>query len=277
VEVIFGGITSIFYGTGDFLGGEGAKRAPAASIVFWAGVVSLPIMTTVALLVGGEASSGDFALGAAAGISGSFGLVFLFAGLGRGHAAAVAPVSAAMAAIVPVLVVVIIDGERPSALAWLGVAVAVPAIILCAWVADPGDTPGGGFLFGLAAGVGFGGFTAIIRLTSPESNLLPLIASRGASTATVLLIALAGAWRLVGFRSVPRPVVVGSGVLDVAGNVTLLLALRAGSVALAAVAASFYPVVTVMLARLVNAEHLRGRQLAGVGLALFAIVAIALG
>ncbi|MEX1124148.1 MAG: EamA family transporter, partial [Acidimicrobiia bacterium] len=232
MEVILGGLTSILYGVADFLGGEGAKRAPAASVVLWAGVFSFPIVVVVALVVGGETSPGDYLIGSAAGVSGAFGLVLLFAGLGRGHAAAVAPVSAALAAIVPV-VGAVIGGERPSTLAWIGVGVAVPAIVLCAWVADPGDTLGGGVLYGLAAGLGFGGFAAIIRFTSTDSNLLPLIASRGATMVIVLSLTAVGVWKLVGFKSLPRPVVLGSGLLDVAGNVTLLLALRAGSVAAA--------------------------------------------
>ena len=114
------------------------------------------------------------------------GLVSLFAGLSRGNAAAVAPTAAAVAAVLPVIVAVV-DGERPSALAWVGVAVAVPAIVLSSWVADPGETSRGKFGYGLAAGLGFGGFTSIIGFTDPESNLLPLITSRAATMLAVLL------------------------------------------------------------------------------------------
>jgi hypothetical protein len=46
---------------------------------------------------------------------------------------------------------------------------------------------------------------------------------------------------------------------------------------LAAVAASFYPAVTVTMARLINSEHLAKRQLAGLGLTLVAMMAIAAG
>jgi drug/metabolite transporter (DMT)-like permease len=81
----------------------------------------------------------------------------------------------------------------------------------------------------------------------------------------------------VGFRQVPPVIVIANGALDLAGNVTLLLALRSGSLALVGVAASFYPAVTVLLARVLNAEHLRMRQLAGVSLTLVALSAIALG
>jgi drug/metabolite transporter (DMT)-like permease len=276
VEVILGGISSLLYGVADFLGGEGAKRAPAAAVVFWAGATSFPLILIAALVVGGEAGVADYLIGAVAGAAGGLGLVFLFAGLGRGQAAAVAPVAAALAAIVPV-VVAVIDGERPSTLSWIGVAVAVPAIVLCAWVADPGENLTGSLGYGVAAGLGFGGFTAIIRFTSSESNLLPLVTSRASTMLIVLILVGAGIWRLVGFRSVPRPIVVGNALLDVAGNVALLLALRAGSLATAAVAASFYPAVTVIMARIVNAEHLRRRQILGLVLVILAMAAIAVG
>ena len=276
MEVILGGISSLLYGVADFLGGEGAKRAPAAAIVLWAGVISFPMILVVALVVGGDTGPVDLLLGAAAGIAGAVGLVSLFAGLSRGNAAAVAPTAAAVAAVLPVIVAVV-GGERPSTLAWVGVAVAVPAIVLSSWVADPGETPRGRFGYGLAAGLGFGGFTSIIGFTDPESNLLPLITSRAATMLAVLALTGVGVWKLVGFGSVPRRVVLGNAVLDVSGNVALLLAVRAGSLALAAVAASFYPAVTVLLARLMNAEHLRSRQIVGLVLTIVAMAAIALG
>jgi uncharacterized membrane protein len=251
VEVVLGGISSLLYGFADFLGGEGAKRAPAAAIVLWAGVLSFPLILVVALIVGGDADISDYLLGAAAGMAGAVGLVSLFAGLGRGQAAAVAPTAAAVAAVLPV-VVAVIEGERPSILAWAGVLVAIPAIVLSAWVADPGESLRGSVGYGLAAGLGFGGFTAIIGLTDDASNLLPLITSRASTMGVVLVLTALGVWRLVGFGESPRFLVAGNAILDVSGNVALLLAVRAGSLALAAVAASFYPAVTVLMARLVN-------------------------
>lgn len=276
MEVVFGGISSLLYGAADFLGGEGARRAPAATIVFWAGVVSFPLIVAVAFLSGGEATSADYLLGALAGACGAMGLVFLFAGLGRGRAASVAPVAAAVAAVVPV-VVAVIEGERPSAVAWLGVAVAVPAIVLCAWVGERVPADHGGVLYGLVAGLGFGGFTSLIRFTGEESNLLPLVTSRASTMLVVLILSLLGVWRLTGFGETPRRIVAGNALLDVSGNVALLLAVRAGSLALAAVAASFYPAVTVIMARVVNSEHLLGRQVVGLVLTLLAMTAIALG
>lgn len=234
------------------------------------------MVSAIALINGGSASGTDFVLGAAAGTAGALGLVFLFAGLGKGHAAAVAPAAGAVAGILPV-VVAVATGERPSTLAWLGVGLAIPAIVLSSWVADPSDLPWGGVGFGVIAGLGFGGYAVIIDRTSATSELLPLISARAATMAVVLVVALLGMWKVTGFGQVPGGIVLGNGFLDVAGNITLLAGLRVGSLALVAVSSSLYPVVTVVMARVVNHEHLRDRQIVGIGLTLVALGAIALG
>jgi drug/metabolite transporter (DMT)-like permease len=274
--VFLGAVSSLLYGVGDFLGGEGAKRVSAATVVLWAGVVSLPLITVAAWMVGGEAELSDIWWGAAAGAAGALGLVTLFAGLGKGQAAAVAPAAAVLSGVFPLLVAVT-GGESLSALDWVGVSVAVPAIVLCSWVADPGEVPLGGVWYGLVAGIGFGGYTIFINFTSEGSGLIPLVPAR---TATMLVVAaLAGVrvWSVSSWRDSPRRIILGNGLLDVSGNVALLLALRAGTLARVSIAASLYPAVTVLMARLVNSEHLAARQVAGLGLTLLALAAIAAG
>lgn len=272
--ILLGALSAVFYGIADFLGGEGAKRVPAPAIVFWSGVVSFPFVVVAALLFGGDAAPADLAIGALAGVSGAFGLVSLFAGLARGRAASVAPVSAVLAGIFPVLAAVVL-GERPSTLAWLGVALAVPAVALSAAVGSALRAEG--VVFGLAAGLGFGGYAIVIDLTAEASRLLPLITARAATMGVVGAVALAGAWSVTGPRRVPAAIVAGNGILDVAGNIALLAGLRAGSLALVAVAGSFFPSVTVAMARIVNGERLLARQVVGISLTLAALAAIALG
>lgn len=273
---LLGGLASLLYGVGDFLGGEGAKRAPPASIVLWAGVISFPIVAVVAFLVGGSATRGDLLLGVVAGACGGVGLVFLFAGLGRGQAAAVAPASAAFSGVFPVMVA-LLTGERPSFLVWVGVALAVPAIVLSSWVAEPGDVRFGGLWYGVAAGLGFGGYVIAIGGTSESSELLPLVTARASTMAVVVLISVLGLWRVTGLRRVPNAIVIGNGLLDVGGNIALLAALRVGSLATVGVTASFFPAVTVAMARVINREHLRGRQIVGLVLTIAALGAITVG
>ena len=245
--VFLGAVSSLLYGVGDFLGGEGAKRVSAATVVLWAGVVSLPLITVAALLVGGAAEVSDIWWGAAAGASGALGLVTLFAGLGRGQAAAVAPAAAVLGGVFPLLIAVT-GGESLSGLDWVGVLVAVPAIVLCSWVADPGEVPLGGVWYGLVAGFGFGGYTIFINLTSDGSGLLPLVPARAATMLVVAALAGARVWSVSSWRDSPRRIIVGNGLLDVSGNIALLLALRAGTLARVSIAASLYPAVTVLMA-----------------------------
>lgn len=201
--VLLGALSSVLYGLGDFLGGEGAKRVSAATVVIWAGVVSFPLIALVALAMGGDATSTDLWFGAAGGVAGAVGLVTLFAGLGRGQAAAVAPATAAFSGVFPVLVAVF-SGDEIGGLTWLGVGIAIPAIVLCSWVADPGEVPLGGVWYGLAAGLGFGTYTVLLDLTGSSSALLPLIPARAATMLTVGAISLAGLWRVSGFSTIPR-------------------------------------------------------------------------
>jgi drug/metabolite transporter (DMT)-like permease len=245
-------------------------------VVLWSGVVSFPLIVFVAVAVGGEVSPADLWLGAAGGTAGAFGLVALFAGLGKGHAAAVAPAAAVFSGVFPV-VIAVATGDPIGSWTWVGVVIAMPAIVLCSWVADRGDVALGGVWYGLAAGLGFGAYTVILDLTGERSGLLPLVPARAATMLAVGLVALGGVWSVSGPASIPRGIVFGNGLLDVSGNVTLLLALRAGSLASVAVAASFYPAVTVVMARLVNSEHLRARQVTGLALSLVALIAMTLG
>ena len=274
--VLLGGLSSLLYGIGDFVGGEASKRAPAPANVLGAGLIALPLVTVASLLVGGEAAASDWWAGGIAGISGAIGLVMLFAGLARGRAAAVAPVAAAVGATVPVVAGVIF-GERPSLVAWTGVVIAIPAIILCSWAAGVAMLRAGGMAQGAAAGTLFGTYTVIISRTAEASALMPLIPARAAMVVTMLVLALGGAWKLASIRTVPKGLVVAHGVLDIAGNVALLLALRSGSLVLVSIASSAYPAVTVALARLVNHEGLRRRQVVGVVLSLVALALIAVG
>jgi drug/metabolite transporter (DMT)-like permease len=68
-----------------------------------------------------------------------------------------------------------------------------------------------------------------------------------------------------------------SGVLDTVANVLFLLATRLGDLGVSAVVVSLYPVVVVLLARVVLGERLTKVQLASAALALLASALLAAG
>ena len=274
--VLLGALSSLLFGVGDFAGGEASRKAPASSVVLWAGVISLPVITVAAVLVGGTATTSDMVYGLLAGLAGGVGLVLLFAGLSRGFAAAVSPASAAVMAVFP-LTVALILGERPTAMAWAGVIVAIPATFLCSWASELKNLRSGGLGYGVLAGIGFGIYVVLIARTGESSNLLPLIPGRLATVLVVALLALGGVWKVRRFSEVPAGWTVGNGLLDVGGNVAFILGLRTGSLALVSVVAATSPAVTVAFAGIINKETLRVRQVVGLILVLVALALITLG
>ena len=66
----------------------------------------------------------------------------------------------------------------------------------------------------------------------------------------------------------------GSGVFDAAANIFYVLATRHGLFSLAVVITSLYPAMTVLLARVVLGERMRGLQRAGLVLAALGVVLV---
>jgi drug/metabolite transporter (DMT)-like permease len=67
------------------------------------------------------------------------------------------------------------------------------------------------------------------------------------------------------------------GVFDIGANVSLTVAAQSGLLSLVGMLGSLYPVITVLLARIVLNERLRSIQYVGVAIALSGVVAIATG
>jgi drug/metabolite transporter (DMT)-like permease len=193
----------------------------------------------------------------------------------------VAPVSAVGAALVPVSVGVV-TGERPSAMAAIGIVIALPAIWLIASTDDGADDAAGaaapestGFLDGVLAGVGFGvGFVCLDRL-QPAAELTPLLATQVASLLPVIALAL---WTREPFWPRHRGAWIGFvlGPLGTLANACLLWAVQAGLLSVVAVLVSLYPAVTVALAAAVLQERIHRAQAWGLGLAAVAVSLISL-
>ncbi len=267
------------YGAADFFGGLAAKRNVVWPVVFVSGAVGLASALVALLLLGsGAPLPRDLEIGALIGVVGIVGIAALYRGLAIARMSVVAPITAVVAAVVPIAYG-FLRGERPSGLAIVGIVLALGAVALVSHSSDEdvaGDPEPGraGLLLALLSGLGFG--FVYVLLAASSRGAWPLVASR---TMFVLLTGLI-VWRM-------RPAVllapgttrwtVLTGVLDMSANLLYLLALRHTLVAIAAVLASLYPASTVMLARIVLHERLHAVQWAGVACALAGVVLLARG
>ena len=135
IGVAFGVLGAVAAGVGDFLGGVASRRSTAwgAVAVTWLGQV--PLLVALAFLLEGGLDSDAVGPGVVAGVVGAIGAVFLYSGLARGDVAIVAASSGVLASVTAALYDAVIGVVLPAT-AWMGIALAVPAIFLVAGGAD---------------------------------------------------------------------------------------------------------------------------------------------
>lgn len=281
LALVLGLGAGLVYGVADFVGGLASRRAPLLPVLLISQLFgTLLLLAAFPFVVDGDASTSALGWGAAAGIAGAAGVTLLYRGLSLGRMSIVAPSASVNAASLPVIYG-LATGERPGALAILGVLVALAAIALVSRAAEsPEEIEGGllrqpGLLDGLGAGVCFGLFFIFLSFAPSDSSLWPLVGARVASLSVFVAAAVVT-------RAAVRPptgslrLIAGAGLLDVLANLIYLLATREGLLSLVAVLTSLYPAATVLLARVLLKERLVRIQLVGLGLAAVGVTLIAL-
>jgi drug/metabolite transporter (DMT)-like permease len=276
---IFSGLTSaLTWGAGDFAGGLASRRAGAYRASLYGEALGLLMLLPAAAVVHEPAMQGmDWVWSGLAGVMGSIGLVILYRALAEGQMSTAAPVSALMAAVLPVLVAALTEG-LPAWTTFAGFALALAAI----WLVSQSEGASKETLvrftdlrMPLLSGVCFGVYFILMHQGSRQAVLWPLVAARAAGS--LALLVFVAARREVSWpeKSV-WPLVFLNAVGDIGGNLFFVLAGQAGRLDVASVLASLYPGTTVVLAWLVLKERLNLLQKIGILAALAAIVLIAL-
>ncbi len=187
VGILYGIAAAILFGSGDYLGGRAAKGIDIRRVMLASQCAALVVSGLGSLVVRGAIRPSDLAYGVGAGLSAAVGLGLLYRALAVGRAGLVAPLTAVTGALVPVTWGVT-RGERPSALAMVGVVVAVSAAALIAREQTETDVGPAGAGIALAAGLALGLGFVCYASTSGDSGLWPLVSSRVASVAFTAVV-----------------------------------------------------------------------------------------
>jgi drug/metabolite transporter (DMT)-like permease len=263
------------WGAGDFRGGLASRRSDVYMVVMVAEAVGTIPLMAFALLWGGAWPPLKYILWAGlGGFFGVVGLLALYRALAVGRMGVVAPVTSVMAAALPLLLGSFWDG-LPTFLQMSGILVALGAVWLLSRTEADQPLALTGLGLPILAGTAFGLYFVCIDLAIEESLLWILVIARLAAVAVLLVFLAMGPRRPLPSRNM-FPLLILSGLCDVAGNGFFALATQIGRLDIAAVLASFYPGTTALLAWIVLKERLNRTQWMGVSAALAALVLIAL-
>jgi uncharacterized membrane protein len=252
-----------------------SRRAAVFGVVLISQLTGMAIALGLAVALGESMpGAGDIGWSLLAGALGVVGITALYRGLAVGRMGIVAPVTGVLAAVIPVVAGVVLEG-LPAPVVLLGILIALVAVLLVTRVEDEG---GGRSGLGLAllSGTAIGLFGITIAQISDGHVFGPLTIVRAVQSILIVTVVLVtrSAWRPP--RSLVAPIV-AIGVADMAGNAFYILAVQAGALAVASVVSSLYPVTTVILATVFLHERVTRSHAAGIALAAVAIALIGLG
>ena len=275
-------LTSIAYGSSNYLGPRLARDAPVFVLLIAGQSCSLALAALVVAFQGDPVPGGD-AIAAAfvAGLGNALGLVLFYRAAAAGPLSIVTPIGA-LGAGVPVAYGVA-QGESLTALKAAGIVLALGGLALVARrpsaaaaagpaVAHSTDR-GRAVALALASAVCFGVFLAAMGPASEDSSGWAVLLSRASLLVVLFAVALAtGAQlRLPAGR---LPLLAIPGVLLFAGTLAYAAATREGDLSVVSVVGSLFPVVTVGLALGLDRERLSRAQLAGALATMAGIVAL---
>jgi drug/metabolite transporter (DMT)-like permease len=272
--VALGLLASVGWGVADFGGGLTSKASPVLGVLGGSQAIGLLVGIPLFLALDEPAmQTRDMLISIGGGILGAVGLALLYRGLSVGRMGVVAPVAAVLTSAVPVAYGFLTQG-MPSGLAVVGIALAVAGVTLVSRVPGGDDGRPSGLWYAVAAGVTFGIFTVGASFLADDLILGPVVTIRITSVVAIagFLLIRRTPWR------VPRrswPALLFIGVADMAATATYLTAIQIGPLAIAAIMASMYPIVTTLLATVVLRERVTRTHAAGIVAATLAVVLIA--
>lgn len=260
-------------GIADFTGGVAGRRTPPPSFAFgievW-GLIALPFALFV-LPAHWVPLSALFAF--TGGAIGGVGLIFFYRAMTLNLIGVVAPVSAVVAASLPI-VVGLLAGDHLHLTQFAGIGAGLLAIVLINWGNRESERDARTALgLAIVAGIGFGFFFVLMHAGS-AAGITAFIFGRSGSAVAAIGFALVTrvsfiprreTWHLVGI----------AGSFDGVGVVLYLYATFTGLLSISALLTSFYPAFTVLCARLLTHERMSPVQALGAGLAVGAVVLIA--
>lgn len=269
---------SVGWGTANFLAGLAGRRLALAAVLLVSQLAGLLLLGVVVSVRGEGPPPARYLLySMLTGLVAAVAIAALYRSLAVGSMSIVAPITAT-GAVIPVAVG-LARGENLSGLQGSGIGLALAGVVMAA--REPGaenvrwhvaSGAGTALVAAAAAGAALVGIDA----ASEGDPLWAVLVLRATTTSLFVLAALVAqpglpaAWRVAAMLTL-------LGLLDAAGLALFGAASTKGPLSFVTVLANMYPVVTVLLARLILRERVARTQQAGVAGALAGVGLIMTG
>jgi drug/metabolite transporter (DMT)-like permease len=265
---------SLTWGVSDFFGPLKGRTLGALRVLVYVQLGGLIAIASIVAIRGKGPADPAVLFAVPAAISGTLGFYAYYRGMAVGAMSIVAPIAGISAAI-PV-VVGIISGDRPSLWQWFGIAAALGGVFLASREPSRGGRVAAGVGLALLAAIGFGGYFPPMHTAGNADFWWASLIFRMTST-SVIFAAVAIRRPSLAVAPIQVPLIALIGVGDMLGNFFFAAASTNGLVSITSVLASLYPIVTVLLARVVLKERVARSQEAGIALTLTGVALISAG
>ena len=270
--VLFGLITAFSWAFANVFTQQATRtRTKPAVIMFWVLLVTTAAILPFALAIDhlqGPWTAGSLAWPIAAGALADVGFFLLLRALTKGSLSVVAPIIALEGGVATVLAIAL--GERPSALQYLLLVVAVLGAVLVAL--EPGRRTAAGAPEAVLAAVAYAGV-----LVALGQSPLPDLTTVGITRATSVLLILP-AFLLV--RELPKRAnaypILWCGLLDAVGFAFFAFAASVGPLSVASVTATQWGTAAALIGIIAMRERLFTNQYIGIAVTLLAVTGLGL-
>jgi drug/metabolite transporter (DMT)-like permease len=270
---------SVAWGFADFGAGVGARKLQVFVVAAISQTAGLAAAGAVVLVTGRPApSAAQLAWAAGAGLVGLAGLSAFYRAMAVGTMGIVGPITATAASI-PVAYG-LARGERPSVLQGVGVGLAVIGVVAASLEPLPEGRGrrrvGAGVGLALAAALAFGFALIGLSRAAAGGTAWAAFTMRLVAAPVAIVVAVAARGRLP-VSSRVWLLLVAVGCVDAGATILYGVASTKALLSVVAVLASLYPIVIVVLARVLLSERIARPQLGGVALALAGVALISAG
>lgn len=261
--VFYALLAAITWGVGDFLGGFTTKTSHVSITVFVGHTIGLLMLIPFYFILDEEnLSRNEIMFSAVAGLSGVVGLYMLYMGLSKGKMGYVAPISAVIAMMLPVIVGFLDHGFLELS-KYIGIFLAIGSI----WGLTKGDVgtlSKSDLFYAIMSGLGIGLFLIFISYGGKDATFSPMIVARIASVALFFIIVMyrKGKGSSFGYLGNRQMILIcGSGFFDMTANLLFIKATQYGALEIASILSSLYPTTTIILSWIILKDKIEKEKL----------------